>query len=194
MEQYKNDQDELREALDLEGIDRSEHRERVEGIQKLHSHTIKYIELIDESTCATYAFGLTGNPTYYAIAGNFGRRIYAGKNFMEWLLQEHLVEISKPEPGCLAMYFKDDEWTHVGIYKEPHRVISQWGTFPVYEHGIFEVRNKYGDVVRYYKKPTAEQMLQLFLEYAKLCGVSQAHIEAAKAESNEVRPGMTQPN
>jgi len=60
---------------------------------------------------------------------------------MEWLIKGHLVEIAAPKTGCLAMYSDQGVWQHVGLVVSPGRVISQWGTFPVYEHDVCEVPN-----------------------------------------------------
>jgi hypothetical protein len=40
-----------------------------------------------------------------------------------------------------------------------------WGTFPVYEHEIWEVPARYGDEVRYFENPGPAGALQLILEY-----------------------------
>jgi hypothetical protein len=171
----------LREALDApDGFPVSEHRARTDGIRKLHPHTVTFQKLVDESTCVLYAFGLVGNSIYRAIATNFGGQIFAGKAFMEWLIKGHLVEIAAPKEGCLAMYFAKGVWKHVGVVVKSGRVISQWGTFPVYEHDVCELPARYGGEVRYFEMPGRGEPLQLFLEFAKTLGVSEADLAKAK--------------
>ena len=80
-----------------------------------------YRELLDGSTCAIYALGLYKNPTYRAIATDFGGAVFAGRNFMEWAIRSHFVEIGHPVVGCLAMYFRGNTWRHVGLVSAPGR-------------------------------------------------------------------------
>jgi len=170
----------LREALDApDGFPVSKHRERTEAIRAVHSHSVTFQKLIDESTCVLYALGLVGNRTYRAIALNFDGQIFAGKAFMEWLMKGHLVEIAALKTGCLAMYSDHGVWQHVGLVVSPGRVISQWGTFPVYEHDVCEVPARYGDEIRYFEMPAPGEPLRLFLEFAKDRGVSQADLAKA---------------
>jgi len=170
----------LREALDApDGFPVSGHRQRTDAVRKVYPHTVVFRELIDESTCVLCAFGLVGNRTYRAIALNFNRKIFAGKAFMEWLIKEHLVEIEEPKKGCLALYFDKGIWQHVGMVSAPGRVISQWGTFPVYEHNVCEVPARYGDEVRYFEMPDRRDPLRLFLEFARTRGLSEADLARA---------------
>lgn len=158
----------LREALDApDGTFVSSHRGYIERVGKVYPHTVIYRVLRDEGTCVTYALGLGDERRYWAIARNFDRKIFAGKAFMEWLIEGRLVEIAEPKEGCLALYFKDGNWQHVGVVSAPGRVLSQWGEFPVYEHDVCEVPARYGDEVRYLEMPARGDSLRLFLEYAK---------------------------
>jgi hypothetical protein len=47
----------------------------------------------------------------------------------------------------------------------------EWGTFPVYEHGLWEVPANYGDRVAVMQSLYPDDAYQLFLEYAALKGV-----------------------
>jgi hypothetical protein len=107
----------LREALDApDGFLISQHRDYIERVvRSAHPHTVVFRDLIDESTCVLYAFGLVGNWVYRAVALNFDGQIFAGRGFMEWLIQGHLVEIDNPREGCLALYFDNGAWMHVGV-------------------------------------------------------------------------------
>jgi hypothetical protein len=169
----------LRAALDLpDGFDRFKHRKAIEDVARTHAHSVVYRSLVEESTCATHAFGLSKDATYRAVASSFGRKIFAGRAFMEWLLGT-LREIDQPSPGCLALYFSGEIWQHVGVVSSSGRVVSQWGTFPVYEHRVFEIPSRYGDVVRYFEMPSRAETLRLFLEYAKTWSLSDRDIDRA---------------
>jgi hypothetical protein len=170
----------LRMALDApDGFFSSRHRSLIERVRHAHPHTVAYRELLDEGTCATYALGLFREKAYWAVASKFGRRIFAGRQFMEWLIQRHLKKIHRPVLGCLAVYFLGGVWQHVGIISGTGRVTSQWGTFPVYEHGFFEVPARYGDEVQYFNVPAPGEALRLFLEFSKTYGLSDADISRA---------------
>src|SRR5271170_102179 len=97
----------LRDALDVQnGFIISRHRDYIEReVRRLYPHTVVFRELIAESTCVLYALGLFRDRTYRAIALNFGRKIFAGRAFIEWLINGHLVEIAEANPGSLALYF-----------------------------------------------------------------------------------------
>ena len=138
-----HDLDNLRRALEAPvGFDRFEHRNRTESIRESFPHSVNYRALVNGTTCLTYALGLFKHPTYLAIAGEFfNYQIFAGKLFVDWLLEGvRLSEISNPAPGALMLYFADGIWRHAGTGTVGHRVISQWGTFPVYEHELFRSR------------------------------------------------------
>jgi hypothetical protein len=100
----------------------SRHRDYIERVvRSKHSHTVVFRELIDESTCVLYALDLRRDPTYRAIASNFGRKIFAGRAFMEWLINGHVIEIDEPKAGSLALYFDQGVWQHVGLFPHPGR-------------------------------------------------------------------------
>ena len=162
--------DKLRRALDApDGFDRLKHQNRTEELRASFPHSVRYRELLDGSTCLTYALGLFRNRTYLAIAGSFfNYQIFAGRLFVEWLMENgHLKEITSPALGCLVFYFADGVWQHAGTAASDKRVISQWGTFPVYDHEVFEVPARYGNQVRYFATPDDESIRALFVAFAK---------------------------
>jgi hypothetical protein len=167
----------LRAAIDApDGFNRFEHRKMIENVARAYPHSIVYRSLEEEGTCAAYALGLTGSAIYQFVAARFHRKIFAGRDFMEWLVQSQLREIERPYSKCLALYFSDREWQHVGVVSSPGRVVSQWGTFPVYDHSVFEIPARYGDVARYFHLPENTEAVRLFLEYAKTWGLSDSDI------------------
>jgi hypothetical protein len=64
----------------------------------------------------------------------------------------------------------------VGIVSANERIVSQWGLFPVYEHDVCELQERYGDEVRYFEMPPPGESMKLFLKYAKQRGVSDTYL------------------
>ena len=169
----------LRIALDApNGFDRFEHQKRTENVRQSHPHTVRYREFADGATCLTYALRLFESRIYEAISGDFfHRKIWAGRQFVEWLPADGRLEQSgKPMPECLVLYFADGVWQHAGTASEDGRVVSKWGEFPVFDHDAFEVPARYGNEVRYYVMPRPENALKLFVEFVKSLGVSDEDI------------------
>jgi hypothetical protein len=112
---------ELRQALEAPiGFDRTKHAKRTEDVRASFPHTVQFRELIEGSTCLTEALGLYKDGTYRAIAGGyFDWKIFAGKQFVTWLLaNDRLEELARPASGCLVLYFADGEWKHA-VLKYP---------------------------------------------------------------------------
>jgi len=95
---------------------------------------------------------------------------------MEWLINGHVTEMDEPKAGCLALYFDQGVWQHVGLLSHPGRVISQWGLFPVYEHDVCELPARYGNEVQYFSTPGTGEPGRMFLQYAKTQGISDADV------------------
>jgi hypothetical protein len=102
------------------------------------------------------------------------------------MIRQRLQEIDPAKIGSLVLYFSGSDWRHIGTETGLHRVTSQWGAYPIYEHGLCEVPERYGDVVRFFDKPPPGQALSDFLDYARSEGVSNEAIKAIIAE--EARP------
>ena len=120
----------LRRALKLENLDAQQHRQAVERIRRVHPHSIRFVAERRDQTCAMYAFSLTDDPTYRAVAGLCD--VYAGKDFMTWAIEGgSLHEIEADQAGDLVCYFSGPEWRHVGVAADCGRVVSKWGTYPL---------------------------------------------------------------
>ena len=163
---------ELRFALEIPDMARGKHRSKIEEIRGSHPHTVAYCEAQPiDGVCLSYALGLIGEQAYEDIAtvarvlGLPGE--FYGTDLANWLLDGRLVEIDEEHEGALAFYFKYDVWTHAGRVVQPGRVQSKWGTFPVYQHGTWEVPCRYGDRVRFFEMPPQS----LFQEYAATRGI-----------------------
>jgi hypothetical protein len=92
----------------------------------------------------------------------------------------HTVKfVSKPRPGtCVAFAFGlSNDPVYKTIAQDFGRKVldcigsPQWGAYPIYEHGLCEAPERYGDVVRFFDKPPPGQALSDFLDYARSEGV-----------------------
>jgi hypothetical protein len=136
-------------------------------------------------TCVAFAFGLSNDPVYKTIAQDFGRKVFAGKRFVEWMIRHRLQEIDPAKIGSLVLYFSGSDWRHIGTETGLHQVTSQWGTYPIYEHGRVRCLNI---TATSYVSSTSHRPGKLadFLDYARSEGVSNEAIKAIIAE--EARP------
>jgi hypothetical protein len=172
----------LRAALDVpEGTLIGEHHrvlvERTQGM----THTVKLLSGPQPGTCIAFAFGLSNDPVYQAIALDFDGEVFAGRRFVEWMMRNRLKEADQMAAGSLVLYFSGSDWRHIGTADTSDRVVSQWGTFAVYEHVFFEVPQGYGDTLRFFGKPARESFAD-FLDYARSEGVSDQDIKAIIVE------------
>jgi hypothetical protein len=162
----------LRKALDLK-LSPQEHRAKVQELRQAYSHTITFIRYREmDLSCVPYALGLSENRLYRSVARwtldifGSGNDVYAGTKFMTWLLQGYLQELAKPHAGCLVCYIANGEWKHIGIYGTDSRVTSKWGPLPLYEHRLEEVPAAYGCELRFFEKPSPEDAVTLFRQFA----------------------------
>ena len=162
---------ELRNALHLDGTPLGEHAIKIAELRRLHHHTIVQI---DEATapfvfCLPYALNLCVsltrviNKTYEQLI--IGKNLrFVGLPFADWLLGR-LKPIDRPEPGCLIFYFKSTLWAHAGRFVRFGVVESKWGMFSAYEHGMWEIPLSYGDEICCYQMPGEREVVRLFLEF-----------------------------
>lgn len=84
----------LRCALDFPaGTLIGEHAAKVDALRLGYQHTVVLRQASEDLTCVPYALELTTNPTYRAIAADFNREVFAGSEFIEWLLNDRLCEV-----------------------------------------------------------------------------------------------------
>jgi len=175
--------DALRVALDVpEGTLIGDHYRAIISRTQGMTHTVKFVTGPQPGTCIAFALGLSNNPVYQTIALDFDGEVFAGRRFVEWMMRNRLKGVEPATVGSLVLYFLGIDWRHIGTADILDRVVSQWGTFPVYEHGFFEVPQGYGDTVRFFDKPALEQSFADFLAYARSEGVSDKDIEAIIAQ------------
>jgi hypothetical protein len=158
----------LRTALDVpEGtLIGHHHRVLIERTRGL-IHTVKFVSKPQPGTCVAFAFGLSNDPAYKATVRDSNGKVFAGKRFVEWMMRNRLQEIDPSKIGSLVLYFSGSDWKHIGTETGLNRVTSQWGTYPIYEHELYEVPERSGDVVRFFDKPPPKRALADFLDYAR---------------------------
>ncbi|MGE5304967.1 MAG: hypothetical protein ACM3TN_16775 [Alphaproteobacteria bacterium] len=159
----------LRERLDeIAGISLQDiklHRERVEALNAVYPHGIKYIDDGggDRCDCMLYVFEIPVD--LVKIAGLFHDIIdeFFGVALPGMLDQTPDSEVSERR---IIVYFKEGTAKHVGRVKEG-RVISKWGKNPIYEHGITEVPASYGDEYEFFKQPSVSYVTNNFFQFVR---------------------------
>jgi hypothetical protein len=167
----------LRAALDLK-LDAIDHRKKIRELGQQYHHTIEFEAFNSEETCVPYALQLTDDPTYEAVRRAFGH-IFAGAEFMGWLLSGRLSELSAPQTGCLVCYFSDVTWKHIGVVTAEDRIVSKWGEMPRYRHSLAEVPAAYGENVKFFQRPSLSTARALFRDFALSQGLREEEIERA---------------
>ena len=168
--------EQLQRVTEVEDISR--HGALLDDLNAHFCHSISEVESelpLEQFTCAVYAFDLVNNPTYVDIA-TFGLgSTFAGRDFVEFALQNDLLYISKEfksESNTLAIYTDDQKFQHIGKLLTDSRVISKWGTGLLLNHEIWEVPAGYGDQVHYYSLPIDVRGIDIFRVYATSRGFS----------------------
>ncbi len=154
-----------------------QHPEKIQDLASLTGHSIKVVGsffAVSEYTCVVHSFDLVRDPLYVSVA-DFGLgRIFAGSEFIHYLLDQRLLSEYQYDSvfnGDLVMYLKNDSFKHIGLVLEKNRVLSKWGTGHLYNHLTWEVPISYGDKVRYFKKLAPAEGLDLFVSFAKFKGL-----------------------
>ncbi len=150
-----------------------EHPAHIEALRSEHDHSIVVVESkspIERYTCGVHAFNLVEDPTYVEVASSRLGRIFAGPEFVNFLLQNQLLSPRNQSTvisGDLILYFDNGNFRHVGRMKTDTRVLSKWGTGWLYEHGVWEVPLNYGKEIQYFIGPDEKASFDLFIQYAK---------------------------
>jgi hypothetical protein len=134
---------------------------------------LESIEPIESYTCAVYSFHLVADPTYTLVASSGQGGTFAGKEFVEWIIQQGmLVPVTEIEAisGDLIVYFEGDDFCHVGRLARAGRVVSKWGVGLLVEHAIWEVPLSYGSRVANFRGLTPDESFHAFVKYAESQG------------------------
>jgi hypothetical protein len=160
-----------------DSIPLEKHPEKIQDLVLITGHSIKIIDSfisIDKYTCVVHSFELVEDPLYVSVAGFGFGRIFAGADFIHFLLDQNFLcecqydSVSKDD---LIMYFQNELFKHVGLVLGEDRVLSKWGEGYLYNHLIWEVPISYGNKVRYFKKLAPGEGLDLFISFAESKGL-----------------------
>lgn len=132
---------------------------------------------VEKWNCFAFAFNLVTSRAYGKIAwaDRRGRcnTFFASPRFVQFVIQKESVsEISEGEtqPGDVVIYLDDDRaHKHAGKITPNHgRVKSKWGVGLFWEHGLWEVPEKFGNTLRFFRDIPEAKAEREFLEFAKL--------------------------
>lgn len=147
---------------------------RVAALRSTHHHSIEIAsdpEVADlrlgRYTCFMHAFGLVYSTPVKEIARTFPET-YPSREFVRSLIARYLSEIGRADTldGDVVVYLNGDTITHVGKMRLG-RVVSKWGTGHLWEHGIPEVPDQYGNTARFYHAIGRTKAEEAFVAYAK---------------------------
>jgi hypothetical protein len=135
-------------------------------------HEIQIIEQADPSNgqtwmynCYTFSFGLKNHPQIikYSI-GN----IYPNSKFTNFVIKKFLKEIDRKfaQDNDYIIYFDQKKTTHAGIVSG-QKIISKWGTGHRWKHRVYEVPIDYGNDIKFFKRRSKEDLLDIFVTWAK---------------------------
>lgn len=155
----------LRQRLDeiTKDADEIELKNQIEQVEMLaleHSHSITLIkENVPGSptfTCYGFSFGLVGVHINSVILR------YPGRDFVESLIGLLLQEVNpeQAEDGDHVLYFVQ-QLEHAGKVQGT-MVESKWGKGHLWRHGVYEVPQKYGDTVRFFRQISHEEAVAAF--------------------------------
>lgn len=121
-----------------------------------------------------FAFNFICKAQYAQVALRYPE-VFAGKDFMNWMLDNQLLEeksLDSLSEGDYVIYLDNEEsFKHIGIWIADGVIHSKWGTLGLYEHPLFEVPTQYGDNLIYCKKISEDFALNHFFKYAQSLGV-----------------------
>lgn len=161
----------LEEMTQVEDV--TQHASLLMEISRIWPNTIAFLDSpcpLRRYTCAMHVFGFAEEPEYTAIAERGFNRVFAGRAFVHWLIENGLlVELSSSEAneGDLVIYFTDEgRFKHAGLICGEDRVVSKWGTGHLVDHGLLEVPESYGSLLRFFKKLPYAKAYEYFRRFA----------------------------
>jgi hypothetical protein len=158
--------------------DVSQHPALLDAVSRECPNTIKLLvssHPVELYTCLVHALGFVNRPEYTAIAARGFNKVFAGRAFVQWLLDRSLLaEVAQVDARerDLVLYFNDvGQFQHAGLVAGDHRVVSKWGTGLLFEHGLFEVPESYGTSVRFFKNLPYDDACDHFMTFARENGM-----------------------
>jgi hypothetical protein len=154
---------ELLEAMTAKDISVEDQTHYLEEISKSVPHGIRLLpspddEPLDDYNCVMYALDIVG--CFAEPCSPLGR-YYADTAFLSALIDSGDLVPAKESDGTIVVWSADGTIKHVGIVVSPGRAASKWGRGHLYEHGLFEVPQSYGDGVKFFKRPSFDQASEM---------------------------------
>jgi hypothetical protein len=178
--------DPLRKALDAIASgqhDRAtpDHCEKVERLRTEFHHSIRFIgHGTERQRCFDYVLDIHPD----LIADAYNGKLF--KPFIAWYCDKSLI---KDPNGEIVIYFDQEEPKHAGFYRD-QRIISKWGSNPIYEHGIKEVPASYGDTVLRYRRPSQKEANRAFIKFVR---GHPRYVDCVRFESTVTDLGLAAP-
>lgn len=158
----------LRERLNeiTRDADEGELKEQIEQVRLLSLQHPHSITLVEENipgspifTCYGYSFDLVGVYVDSVI------RRYPGRDFAQALAASFLQEVSSEavQEGDHVLYF-GQQLEHAGKV-QGGGIESKWGQGHLWHHGVYEVAQRYGDTIRFFRKISREDAIAAFREF-----------------------------
>lgn len=141
----------------------------IESLSTILPHTIRLEEEAklnnDKSwryNCYTYAFRLSDSPEFVDITERYPF-LFANSSFAVYLIERHLTEIEQNDiqNDDYVIYFHNNNPLHAGRIRN-HKVVSKWGMYHLWEHGVCEVPIEYGNKVAFFKRLSLEELVLAF--------------------------------
>ena len=91
-------------------------------------------------------------------------------SYSSYLIERHLTEIEQNEiqDGDYIIYFDNGKPQHAGRIRN-NKVVSKWGMYHLWEHGIWEIPIEYGDTVRFFTQIPLEECVSAFKTWVDTC-------------------------
>lgn len=138
-------------------------------IRARHHHTVRIIPAdtgwLKTFNCYAFALGIAAHPRYQLLVRLHSNGALANSDFVSAAFERgELSEIdaANAESGDLVFYFTEGAVAHAAIVVDDKgRLQSKWGPNELYEHGLWEVPEPYGDQVKFVAAPDPEHVIDL---------------------------------
>jgi hypothetical protein len=150
--------------------------QQITAVKVLQGHNIRLeSEAVPDNpktfrfTCFQFALGLTDPPELIVQIATIYSDVFPNSEFVNYLVVNYLTEIALEEiqEGDIVIYYTGGTPTHAGLIKNG-LVVSKWGTAHLWQHNLFEVPQRYGNEVRFFRPITEEDSQLAFLRYAEM--------------------------
>jgi hypothetical protein len=147
--------------------------EYVESLRATHDHSIVLVQAaIPERpqtfrfNCFQFALALVDPPD--EVVRVCDDAIYPNSSFVAYLVDNELAQVAAEhsDDGDIIVYASEEKITHAGRINGD-AIVSKWGGAHTWMHGVFEVPDRYGSNVRFFRALTRNEAVGAFLAYAQ---------------------------